>query len=376
MDYQLQQQSWSVRKGAIMLAYAADFARSLAFATQIYLVDAWAGAPSFGSGAWRVAGAPTILAQVAADVARQRHVRGLLLDDDPLIANTLAAMFADNPLVIVQHTTTHIATMMSQIEGAAALILLDGGVGMIPVSGGLDTLARRFAKTELLVRYDRQAIANLIMQRENEHERATIERQLDALFGQRTWRTIVENVGDADQRAAILRDVYIQTVLELQGTRFKWAAACPLTTRWGNYDYDLLFFTPDRNASTTMNAVLYAVAGFQREDPESVALWQQHGKPHQIGLFDATLPTHAELRQQTIDRLTTDVIKLCDAQPRLWSYGDMVDYLLRTGWFGQITDDHVQAACRHLEQIGRIKRIKPDAGWQPLTLLRLNRSAD
>jgi three-Cys-motif partner protein len=374
------QQAWSERKARIVAEYAAHFCAALSPSTPVWLVDGQAGAAHYGSGRWQVPGAPIEVAEHAANLARKlgRPIRCLLVEPDPAQAAAIQAALAslgEQALVWPGEWAALQPAALKQLAGGAALLLLDSAA-LHPIAGGLEHLARRLAKTEVLVRYQRQAVADLLAARADEAALRPSEAALDRLFGARSWRTVVEGASDAAERDLQLRDLYVQRLIEVRGGRFKWAAACPVHTSWGALEYDLVFATPDRAAGAALNAVLYQAEGQRAEDPEAYLRQQTAGRARQTSLFDAAPPSAQALREARIAALVESLEIICATQPRLWSYADLFDQLLRGGWFGHLTTDHLQAACRALQKSGRLQRVSQGKAWDATTLIRLRRDKE
>ena len=369
------QQAWAQRVAQIFVRYAPTFCAALSSNTPVTLVNGWAGAASYGAGRWRVAGAPVIVAEYAARFANEhgRVVRCLNLDPD--LANVAALQRALQPWADAAQTllggwAERTNDVLKTVGASAALVLLDGE-SLTPIAGNLEHWARRLAKTEILVRYDRAAVAALLAARSESTQTLSVERQLDQLFGTRSWRTIVAGASGDDERDLQLRDLYSQMLTQLRGGRFKWAAACPIRTSWGALDYDLVFAAAERSAGAAMNAVLYAVEGQRDENPHTALLARGAGKPQQTSLFEAAPPSAVELRAATIAAIVADLRIVCLTEPRLWSYADLFDQLLRGGWFGHITADHGREACLQLQRSGQLERVSQGHAWDEKTLVRL-----
>ncbi len=369
------QQAWSERKAQIMAAYAAQFCATLSAGTAVWLVDGHAGPASYGAGRWQVPGAPIQIAEHAAQLAQNlgRAIRCLLITPDPAHVAALQSALAslgEQVLIWPGEWAALLPDTLRQLGAGAALVVLDGAM-LYPVSGSLEHLARRLAKTEVLVRYQRQSVAALLAAREDEAARRPSEAALDALFGARSWRTVVAGASDEAERDLQLRDLYVLRLLELRGGRFKWAAACPIHTSWGELEYDLVFATPDRAAGTALNAVLYQVEGRRAEDPDAYLRQQTAGRPRQTSLFDAAPPSARALREAKIAAIVESLSVIATTQPRLWSYADLFDQLLRGGWFGHLTNEHLQAGCQVLQAAGRLQRVSQGHSWDAATLIRL-----
>ncbi len=371
------QQAWSERKAQIMAEYAEPFCATLSPSTPVWLVDGQAGAAHYGAGRWQVPGAPIQVAEHAANLAQRlgRAVRCLLVEPDLAQAAQLQAALAslgDQALVWPGAWADLQPAALRQLGGGAALVLLDSAAPQ-PIAGGLEHLARRLAKTEVLVRYDRRAIADLLAARADPVTVRPSEVALDTLFGSRSWRTVVEGASAVDERDLQLRDLYVQLLIELRGGRFKWAATCPVHTNWGALEYYLVFATPDRAAGAALNAVLYQVEGRRAEDPEAYLSQQTAGRARQISLFDAAPPSARALREARVAAIVESLSVIAATQPRLWSYADLFDQLLRGGWFGQLTTAHLQSACQALQKSGRLQRVSQGKTWDAATLIRLRR---
>lgn len=367
------QQRWSQRKTQLIVEYVPRLCATLSPSTPLWVVDGWAGAPHYGTGRWREPGAPL---QVSADLAQLgqqlgRDIRCLFVEADANQAAALQAALAargDQALVWHGDWTTHVLAVLKQLGAGAALVMLDGGT-IWPIAANLAHLARRLPRTEVLVRYQRSAVTELLAAQTMASQPQS--RHLDQVFGSRRWRTVVEGASDVEERDRQLRDLYAQMLVDLGGGRFRWAAACPVHTSWGALAYDLVFATPARAAGMAMNEVLYHAEGQHDEDPEAHLRQQTSGRPKQIGLFDAAPPSADQLRQHKIAAVVEHLRMICDTQPRLWNYADLFDQLLRGGWFGQLAPSHVQAACRILASAGRLQRVSKGTTWDEKTLVRL-----
>lgn len=267
------------------------------------------------------------------------------------------------------HDQLDLTHLTSELAANPALLLLDGEFGLLPISNGLDQLARRLVRTDLILRFDRTALANLLAQREQQSNQT--DRQLDQLFASRNWRTIV-NESSSETLLSALQTFYLQQLTELSGSRWRWAAACPIHTTWGQKAYDLIIATSDRSLVLPFNQCLYQFEGALLENPEAQALLQNAGNPQQIGLFDPALPSKNQLRRQQHTQLVVALTTIATQQPRLWSYGDLLDTLLRQGWLGQLTEAQFQKACNELLGKKLITRLGTSDAWHATSLLRLS----
>ncbi|HYF66318.1 MAG TPA: three-Cys-motif partner protein TcmP, partial [Herpetosiphonaceae bacterium] len=252
------QQAWSERKARILTAYAERFCASLSLGTAVALVDGDAGPASYGEGRWQTPGAPVVVAEhVAALAARSgRPMRSLSLADPGDAPDLSRALQPLGGLAGVRQGAwaEQGRELLGDLGGSAALVLLDTAAP-VPIAGDLEHLARRLAKTEVLVRYSRPAVAALLAALDDEEQARAAEGRLNRLFGARSWRGVAEGASGEDERDRQLRDLYVQKLLEIGGGRFKWAAACPIRTSWGAIAYDLVFASPDRAAGPAMGDV-------------------------------------------------------------------------------------------------------------------------
>jgi len=126
---------------------------------------------------------------------------------------------------------------------------------------------------------------------------------------------------------------------------------------------------PREGARTTRG--VHPVEGGRDEQPETALLARAAGRPQQVSLFEDAPPSARELRERKAAAVAADLRVISDTQPRLWSYADLFDQILRGGWFGQITNDHLVAACAILQREGRLQRVSQGKQWTDKTLLRL-----
>ena len=368
------QQAWSERKAQILTAYVERFCASLSLSTPVALVDGDAGPASYGAGRWQVPGAPIVAAEHVAALAgrsgRPMRCLSVAAPDDAATLGAALAALGERARVWPGAWGERGAELIRDLGASAAFVLLDTPA-LTPIAGGLEHLARRLPKTEVLVRYSRAAVAALLEALADEEQARPAEQQLSRLFGTRTWRGVADGASGQDERDRQLRDLYAQQLTELGGGRFKWAAAYPVRTSWGAAEYDLVFATPDRAAGAAMSAVLYAVEGGRDEQPATALLARSAGRPQQASLFEAAPPSARELREHKVAAVAADLRVIADTQPRLWSYADLFDQILRGGWFGQITAEHMVAACALLQREGRLQRVSQGKQWAEKTLLRL-----
>lgn len=365
---QSQAQRWSERKASLVQSYLPHVVPSLSPHQQLVIFDGEAGEVQYGNGRLATAGAAIHYQQLANKLKASVQIIVRTTSPEQQAAWQQASEQQFNYWPSEQ---LNLNQLTSHLAANPALILLDGDVGLIPISNGLDQLARRLARTDLLLRFDQAALAELLDQREQQPTQT--ERQLDQLFASRNWRTIV-NESPSETVLATLQSFYLQQLSELKGSRWRWAAACAIHTTWGQKLYDLLIATSDRSLVLPLNQALYQFEGALFENPEAQALLNNAGNPQQIGLFDPALPSKSQLRRQQHEQIVAALHNLALQQPRLWSYGDLLDTLLRQGWLGKITEAQFQKACNELLGQKLITRLGTSNAWQTTTLLRLGQT--
>ncbi len=365
---QSQAQRWSERKASLVQSYLPLVVPSLSPHQQLVIFDGEAGAVQYGNGRLATAGAAIHYQQLATKLKASVQISLRTNSPEQQVAWQQASAQQFN---YWPHDQLNLAQLTSHLAANPALLILDAEVGLLPISNGLDQLARRLARTDLLLRFDQAALAELLAQREQQPTHA--DRQLDQLFASRNWRTIV-NESPAETMLAALQTFYLQQLTELKGSRWRWAAACTIHTTWGQKSYDLIIATSDRALILPLNQCLYQFEGALFENPEAQALLNNAGNPQQIGLFDPALPSKTQLRRQQHEQIVAALSNLAAQQPRLWSYADLLDTILRQGWLGKITEAHFQKACNELLGKKLITRLGTSSAWQPTTLLRLGAS--
>ncbi|GAA5526682.1 hypothetical protein [Herpetosiphon gulosus] len=362
---QSQAQRWSERKVSLVQTYLPLITPSLSPHQLLVIFDGEAGSVRYGSGRWATAGAAIHYQRLAnqTKAAIQIILRTTSPEQQAAWQQASEQQFKFWP-----HDQLNFTQLTSELAANPSLIILDGAFGLIPISNGLDQLARRLARTDLILRFDRAGLTNLLAQREQQPTQT--ERQLDQLFASRNWRTIV-NESPSETMLTALQTFYLQQLTELGGSRWRWAAACTIHTTWGQKAYDLLIATSDRSLVLPFNQCLYQFEGALLENPEAQALLQNAGNPQQIGLFDPALPSKNQLRRQQHAQIVAAITAIASQQPRLWSYGDLLDTLLRQSWLGQLTEAQFQKACNELLGKKLITRLGTSSEWQSTTLLRL-----
>ncbi|MCA0354926.1 MAG: hypothetical protein LCH85_23265 [Chloroflexi bacterium] len=362
---QSQAQRWSERKVSLVQTYLPLITPSLSPHQHLVIFDGEAGAVRYGTGRWATAGAAIHYQQLAnqTKASVQLILRTTSPEQQAVWQQSIEQQFKFWP-----HDQLNLTQLTSQLAANPALLLLDGEFGLLPISNGLDQLARRLARTDLILRFDHVGLVNLLAQREQQPTQT--ERQLDQLFASRNWRTIV-NESPSETLLSALQNFYLQQLTELGGSRWRWAAACSIHTTWGQKVYDLIIATSDRSLILPFNQCLYQFEGALLQDPEAQAMLQNAGNPQQIGLFDPALPSKNQLRRQQHAQIVAAITTIATQQPRLWSYGDLLDTLLRQGWLGQLTEAQFQKACNELLGKKLMTRLGTSNTWQATTLLRL-----
>ncbi len=331
--------------------------------------------------------APALLQSLSASGTLWVVIDGLSAAAAPALDAVLAALAAEHAPALhgllcgaevgatshLQSSAAHIgADLPALLEriGAAALLLIDTHT-TLPVLGGVDVLARRLARTDVLLRYDHAAAQHWLDQQGESGLPFAAASALDALYASRHWRDRVQSSSDSAVITEDLRELYVQMLVEHGGSRWRWAASTPIRTTWGALEYDWVFASSDRAAGHLMSALLYAAAGWYHDTPEAAQNRATAGQPVQIGLFDHAPPQAADLEHAKVAAIAAAIELIGTQQPRPWTYGDLYDHMLRRrAWFGQLSPAQFQAACAALAAADRLQRRPPDAAWQPSTLLR------
>lgn len=246
--------------------------------------------------------------------------------------------------------------------GAHPALLITYGP-TLPLAGGLDILARRLARTDVLVAYHDASAASLLDA--TEPPTYAEAQRLDFLFASRTWRELATPAASAEA----LRSLYARQLGTLG--RWRWSAAMPIRTTWGTHRWTLNFATSDRSAAPAINAALYAAIGWYDDTPDAAANRATAGNPQQISLFDTAPPSAAALLDAKIASVAEAISAIAASEPRLWSLGDLFDRLLRLGWFGRLRWEDFAQACERCAHAGTLERRATTASWQPAALVRL-----
>ena len=258
---------------------------------------------------------------------------------------------------------------LAEQKRTGILLLIDLGA-TIPLIE-LGSISRRLGRTDMLVPYQAaDARAHFEQANEGELPHRTIL-ELDRLYGSRHWREAWASFDAAAVQDAALRTIYMQALTELSGSRLRWSAALEVQTAWGQALFDWVFASSERAAGAAMSTALYQVLGAYTDSETGFLHGQTAGRPTQTSLFDAAPPSAASLQAAKIDRIQESLAELCKTQPRLWSFGDLRDALLKQGWFGQCTTAQIQTACEALAAQGWIVRRDTTAAWSERSLLRL-----
>ena len=263
-----QRREWSRRKHEIFQGYLPQFARILGKRRgMVYLVDAFAGAGSYGQSDERLPGSPLLAAQIAADLAGHGYdLRCINVEADKrtfadLSANTAPyAQFVRN---IYGRFVDKVDSILDHIRSAPALFFLDPyGVGDIEWRI-LSKIVNRGASapTELLVnfnapKFDRHAGW---LDSPNPRLRAAFEELLNRVTGTDEWQDIWrrdEQLEKTERYSRIL-DFYAGRIHKEFKMR---TGSYPVrTVSRGYLKYFLVFATRESKAIRIMSSIFYYV---------------------------------------------------------------------------------------------------------------------
>lgn len=368
---------WSQRKHEVFQGYVPQYARILGKRRgRVYLVDAFAGAGSYGTGEGRVLGSPLLAAQIAADLAAAKgayDLRCINVEADKrafadLGANTgVYAPFVTN---VQGRFMDHIDDILKTVGLAPTLFFLDPfGVGGLE----WDALAKvghrsPVTATELLInfnvpKFDRHAGW---LDSADERLQEAFKRLLNRITGATAWQQIWEEPLSKEERYRRIAEFYLNRISSAFGMS---TAAYPVrTVDGGHLKYYLVFASRNRIAMRIMSSIFYGVEQRYRQDCARFAKVPAHQMSF-LDLVPASVDSEGS-EEQLLEELQQAVLALGN-ELRSITFGRLQDRLIYQ-WFGRAAERHYREVCRRLVRAGDIDG--PERGIGEKTVFRFSRT--
>lgn len=278
VDFSKEMPEWSRWKHAILSGYLARFSGILQYYDTVFFIDGFAGAGQYEDGSKGSAlRAAKMAKNIENDPKRKYKLRCINVEQDERVFVSLVESTTEYELFITNYLgnfSEYVDDILSMIGEQPALFFLDPfGVKGLEWKNLLSILRRNptasgRVKTEILIRYDAQAMSRLAgcINNDDDASKKNVERFLEIFgfsdilefvrFGDEHSITEIRYLGEFKLTPEVLTDAYR---IRLQ-QYFDYVVQMPIRkTDTGQLKYYLIFATRSPKAISVMNDMLYEV---------------------------------------------------------------------------------------------------------------------
>ena len=360
---------WSSRKHAILVDYLPAFCRALSrqtYGSHIWYVDGYAGAGIYKNPAdlnTKVhKGSPLLAAEITEKLDYPVRCLNVEADADHFASLQRATSAFEHVENMQADFTTVIDAVLEKVQGSPALFFLDPfGTKDLPMKGLIDRIVKRTRPTDILIRYDTEAVRRLAGNVEKDTKRGGANAiNLDNWFCGDGWRTLLTQYSSGSARDDALLNYYLkQLIASSPGTIY--ACAYPIRKTAGHVKYHLVFATGNYLGMKVMSEILYKAEGqFQAE---FIAYQEDRaGLYKQTDMFKNPV---SDPSIETIRLIKEIILQIGRTGLQLnWTVDTLYRKLiLDHGLFARCAERNVRASVKELASQGLIKRLTDGKSW-------------
>lgn len=372
---------WSTRKHAILTQYLPAFCTALSKQTHrgtLWYVDGYAGAGIYRSpdnpddvGA---PGSPVLAARITEKL--KYDIRCLNVEENPGAFASLERETAS-----FRHVTNINADFTKAIDqvlkivgvGSAFFFLDPFGTKDLPMEGLIEKIAQRTQPTDILLRYDTEAVRRLAGSFEkDEINRQKNERILDKWFRGKLWQSILLNQSTGPKRDEELLNYYKRQIVTISGGRLSYAVEYPIRAIDGKIKYHMIFSSGNRLGIKIMSDILFKADEQFRVDQ---VLHNQKIREQelQLKLFEDPAPDPVTEEKAVETDIQRTILSIGRTVKQEWEFDELrTELILNHGWFARLPEKRFRTVCKILYKEAKIQRLSSGRAWERGTQFRIS----